>query len=160
MEKTLKEQALEKMLEELNQPHHQAIDTLHNLLCVCDDDEVYQGILKEGKSVEGAYEAMHDYAQKNQEGGSYGMDDKLALQIVKDYLAGTSTTPDVKQPEAPKSTYQPPKNVTGVGVVDKPKPKKAKEDVNMSIFDFMNEEQASEPVSEENDDETEYAEED
>ena len=158
MEKTLKQQALDKMLEEMNQPNHQAIDTLHNLLCVCDDDEVYQGILKEGKSVKGAYEALYAYAKKNQEAWSYGMDDTLALQIVKDYLAGTSATPDVKQPSEPKSTYQPPKNVTGVGVVDKPKPKKAKEDVNMSIFDFMNEEQASEPVSEENDDETEDAE--
>lgn len=145
----LKQRALDKMLEEMNQPHHQAIDTLHNMLCVCDDDEVYQGILKEGKSVKGTYDALYAYARKNQEAGSYGMDDTLALSIIKDYLAGTSITPDVKQPSPPKSTYQPPKSVTGVALVEKPKPKKVKEDVSMSIFDFIDEpKETSEPDDE------------
>ena len=131
----MKELALAKMLEEMNKPHAQALDTLHNLLCVCDDNDVYTGILKDGKSIDGAYEYMREYGRKNQSARSYGMDGTLALQIVKDYLNDTSTTPEVK--EAPKSEYRLPKNVTGVGVVDAPKPKKAKEEVNMSIFDFM-----------------------
>lgn len=140
-----KELALAKMLEETSKPHAKIIDTLHNLLCVCDDEEVYTGLLKEGKTLNGAYLVMLEYARKNQQAGSYGMDDTLALQLVKDYLNETKTTPDVESPknEQKDSSYKLPKNVTGVGVVDAPKPKKAKEakeDVNMNIFDFLGEE--------------------
>lgn len=154
MEKTLKEQALEKMLEELNQPHHQALDTLHLLLVDHGDDEIYAGILKEGKSLTDAYRSMFEYGRKNQAHNSYGMDGTLALSVVRDYLNDTTTTPDVAPPVIEPKPYKMPKNVTGEGVANAPKPKKEepkKNDVNMSIFDFMDDAEESDDENESED---------
>lgn len=146
-----KELAFEKMNQELSLAHHQAIDTLHNLICQDGDEELFQGLLKEEKTLQGAYAFMHEYARKHQTSNSYGMDGTLALSLVRDYLNETETTPDVQPPkiESKASAYKLPKNVTGEGVVDAPKPTKAKspkpkDDVNMSIFDFMDDDDESE----------------
>lgn len=144
-----KELAFEKMNEELSTPHHQALDVLHNLICQAGDEEIFAGLVKDGKNLKGAHQSMYDYAKRNQNQGAYGMDDVLALSIIRDYLNDTKATPNVESPktEQKESSYKLPKNVTGAGVVDAPKPKKtkeAKEDVNMSIFDFMGEEPSDE----------------
>lgn len=47
---TLKEKALEKMLDEMNQAHTGAEDKIHNFLCDQTDDKLFEGILKEGKT--------------------------------------------------------------------------------------------------------------
>ena len=51
----IKEKALVKLLEELNQPHDTALDRVHNWICDQEDEELFQGILKERYSLKCAF---------------------------------------------------------------------------------------------------------
>lgn len=51
----LKEKALAKMLEEMNKEHSPSEDHVHNWLCEQEDDELFQGILKDGYVFEPLY---------------------------------------------------------------------------------------------------------
>lgn len=44
----IKQRALEKMNEEMSKQHTFAVDAIHNWLCVQEDDELFEGICKEG----------------------------------------------------------------------------------------------------------------
>ena len=48
MSTDIKQQALDKMLKEMNQEHSPSEDRIHNWICEQDDDELFQGILKDG----------------------------------------------------------------------------------------------------------------
>lgn len=43
----IKEKALAKLLEELNQPHDNSLDRVHNWICDQEDEELFKGILVE-----------------------------------------------------------------------------------------------------------------
>ena len=47
----IKEKALAKLLEELNKPHDLSLDRIHNWICDQEDEELFQGILKERYSL-------------------------------------------------------------------------------------------------------------
>ena len=51
----IKQRALEKMNEEMNKPHIFAVDAIHNWLCIQEDDELFECICKEWKTIESAY---------------------------------------------------------------------------------------------------------
>lgn len=55
-----------KLLEELSKPHSQDLDLIHNLLCdeLPYDIDLVTGILKEGRSIGGAYQYAYDLAFK------------------------------------------------------------------------------------------------
>lgn len=55
-----------KLLEELSKPHSQDLDLIHNLLCdeLPYDIDLVTGILKEGRSIGGAYKYAYDLAYK------------------------------------------------------------------------------------------------
>ncbi len=55
-----------KLLEELSEPHSPELDLLHNLLCdeLPYDIDLVTGILKEGRSIGGAYKYAYDLAFK------------------------------------------------------------------------------------------------
>lgn len=55
-----------KLLEELSKPHSQDLDLIHNLLCdeLPYDIDLVTGILKEGRSIGGAYKYAYDLAFK------------------------------------------------------------------------------------------------
>ena len=65
-----------KLLEELSEPHSPDIDLIHNLLCdelPCDIDLV-TGILKEGRSIGGAYQYAYDLAFKQYQSMEHKVD--------------------------------------------------------------------------------------
>ena len=51
----IKQRALEKMNEEMNQKHSRSIDAIHNWLCDQEDDELFEKICQEGKTLADAY---------------------------------------------------------------------------------------------------------
>jgi len=53
-----------KLLEELSEPHSPDLDLIHNLLCdeLPYDIDLVTGILKEGRSIGGAYQYAYDLA--------------------------------------------------------------------------------------------------
>ena len=55
-----------KLLEELSEPHSPDLDLIHNLLCdeLPYDIDLVTGILKEGRSIGGAYQHAYDLAFK------------------------------------------------------------------------------------------------
>lgn len=55
-----------KLLEELSEPHSPDLDLIHNLLCdeLPYDIDLVTGILKEGRSIGGAYQYAYDLAFK------------------------------------------------------------------------------------------------
>ena len=55
-----------KLLEELSEPHSLDLDLIHNLLCdeLPYDIDLVTGILKEGRSIGGAYQYAYDLAFK------------------------------------------------------------------------------------------------
>ena len=55
-----------KLLEELSEPHSPDLDLIHNLLCdeLPYDIDLVTGILKEGRSIGGAYQYAFDLAFK------------------------------------------------------------------------------------------------
>ena len=55
-----------KLMEEMSVPHSQDIDSIHNLLCdeMPYDLDLVTGILKEGRSIGGAYKYAYDLAFK------------------------------------------------------------------------------------------------
>ena len=55
-----------KLMEEMSVPHSQDIDSIHNLLCdeMPYDLDLATGILKEGRSIGGAYKYAYDLAYK------------------------------------------------------------------------------------------------
>lgn len=51
MSSDIKQQALDKMLKEMNQEHSPSEDRIHNWICEQDDDELFQGILKDDYTI-------------------------------------------------------------------------------------------------------------
>lgn len=64
----IKNKALEKMLTEMNEKHSDAEDTIHNWLCDQVDDTLFQGILKEGRTIKGAMQYCTTQAAKQKSG--------------------------------------------------------------------------------------------
>jgi len=64
MNEELREKALSKMLTEMNEKHSPAIDRIHNWLCDQDDEELYQGIMKDGKTIHGGFAFAKSKPQK------------------------------------------------------------------------------------------------
>ena len=135
----LKERALEKMNEEMSKPHVGAEDYIHNWLCEQDDEELFECILKEGKTIN---DSLSYLTQKAKEGSknsqSAVMSDAEGFRIIVDYFKGNETkvksygvvsnNPVVEKVEHSQTVHQ----------VIKPKVKKeAKEESQlMSMFDF------------------------
>ena len=60
----IKEKALAKLLEELNQPHDTSLDRVHNWICDQEDEELFKGILKERYSLKCALSHAKEKARK------------------------------------------------------------------------------------------------
>ncbi|RKV62847.1 hypothetical protein D8865_09175 [Streptococcus mitis] len=65
-----------KLLEELSEPHSPDIDLIHNLLCdeLPYDIDLVTGILKEGRSIGGAYQYAYDLAFKQYQSMEHKVD--------------------------------------------------------------------------------------
>ncbi|HAO61563.1 MAG TPA: hypothetical protein DCQ90_06505 [Erysipelotrichaceae bacterium] len=137
---TIKEQALEKMLVEVTQPHDETIDIIHNFLCEQEDDELFAGILVEGKTIKDALNFLVGEAKKQQR---FRITDSEGFKIIKQYFLGTETkvasVGKVSNGPVQSSKQQPDK--PDVKATKNTTKKKSESVSNLSIFDFMDESQ-------------------
>ena len=88
MEESLKSQALAKMLDEMSKDHTPVEDYIHNWLCGQEDEELFAGVLKDGKSINGAVKYMANQARKGISGNMAVTDDATGFGWVRDYFTG------------------------------------------------------------------------
>lgn len=85
----IKEQALNKLLEEVNRSNNDAIDKIHNWISDQNDTELFTGILQKGKNLA---EALSYCASKVKRSGNYGIaTDEAVFSWVKEYFMLSST---------------------------------------------------------------------
>ena len=138
----IKEKALAKLLEELNKPHDLALDRIHNWICDQEDEELFQGILKERYSLTCALKYAKEKARNFAENGVACIDDETVFGWIRDYFISNSQVSNIKQVpvESVKKKAEKPKNPPE-NKADAVKIKKEKGAVEkqMSIFDFLDE---------------------
>ncbi|QDA74609.1 hypothetical protein EOT00_06510 [Listeria seeligeri] len=131
-----KEKALEKMLDEMNGIHSGAEDVIHNWLCDQEEPAIFEGVLKEGRSIKGAVKYCSSRASKHQHEGVAMMDDETVFSWVRKYFISekvpkSSTKATVKTTAEKSKPKQKPKA--------KPKPKsKKKEEKSQEGFEQLN----------------------
>lgn len=86
-----KEKALEKMLEEMQEKHSDAEDSIHNWLCDQNDEKLFDGILQESKSIKQAMFYCIEQAKKIKEGNVAMVVDDTVFEWVRDYFLGNET---------------------------------------------------------------------
>jgi len=93
----IKEKALAKLLEELNKPHDIALDRIHNWICDQEDEELFQGILKERYSLTCALKYAKEKARNFAENGVACIDDETVFGWIRDYLISNSQVSNIEQ---------------------------------------------------------------
>lgn len=123
-----KQQALDKMLKEMNEKHTSAEDAIHNWLCDQDDDELMQGILKEDRTIKGAVKYCASKAHKMKDGNVAMVDDQTVFKWVREYFTKKTVKKQKVNATVATSTSKPKKEN---------KSKKKEEPVQMSLYDFL-----------------------
>ncbi|HHQ0825645.1 TPA: Cas9 inhibitor AcrIIA9 family protein [Listeria innocua] len=83
---SIREQALNKMLTEMNEAHSGAEDVIHNWLCNQVEEAIFEGIMKDDRSISGAVKYCSSRASKHQAEGVAMIDDKTVFSWVKKYF--------------------------------------------------------------------------
>lgn len=84
---TAQEQALEKMLKELETEHDDTVEYIHNWLCKQNDESLFQGILKEDRTIKGAVTYCMGKAKEQAENQTSAMvPDEVAFNWIKEYF--------------------------------------------------------------------------
>lgn len=84
-----KEQALAKMLKEMERNHSETEDRIHNWLCDQQDDTALMvGICEEDKSIAGALKYCKDKARNKAINGCAVIDDDTVFEWVYEYFVG------------------------------------------------------------------------
>lgn len=168
----VREQALEIMNQELSKPHGQGEDMIHNMLCDMDDEELFEGIIKPGKSIADALQYAASKAKEFASRGVAGVTDDFVINYAIEYFKSDKTAVpviasvganQVSKPIEPRRVVsQEPLVMDSVQqAMDLIKSSKSKtkkqnsktEDELMSIFDFgVDVEEPLEVVEEDGDD--------
>ncbi|ECQ6575146.1 hypothetical protein FZ070_07475 [Listeria monocytogenes] len=83
---SIREQALNKMLTEMNEAHSGAEDVIHNWLCTQEGEAVFEGIMKDDRSIKGAVNYCSANASKQQTAGVAMIDDATVFSWVREYF--------------------------------------------------------------------------
>lgn len=83
---SIKEQALSKMLIEMNKKHTDAEDAIHNFLCDQTDEKLFEGIVKEDRTVKDALRYCANKAQKQAVNNSAMITDDEVYKWVIEYF--------------------------------------------------------------------------
>ncbi len=129
---SIREQALNKMLTEMNEAHSGAEDVIHNWLCNQVEEAIFEGIMKDDRSISGAVKYCSSRASKHQAEGVAMIDDKTVFSWVKKYFISE------KVPKSVKATVQ--STVTKsekAKVKAKKKPKKTTMQEGYEQLDFL-----------------------
>lgn len=147
----LKEQALAKMLVEMNEEHSPAVDQIHNWLCNQDDEELLNGVMAEDKTINRAMAYSRDKAQESAKDGVAMIEDATVYGWVKEYFTTPDLAIDKPTPEYTHETVEVPEELrmpAETKATDKPEPagdatepeipvKKVGE--QLDIFDYLGE---------------------
>lgn len=82
----IKQKAIAKMNNEMSQKHSPAVDAIHNFLCDQNDDELFENICKDGKSIADAYAFCINKASKQRDGKCAMISDSVVFGWVVDYF--------------------------------------------------------------------------
>lgn len=135
MEESLKSQALQKMLEEMSKDHTPVEDTIHNWLCGQDDDELFSGILKDGRTINGAVKHIANLARKQVAGNMAVVDDAIVFGWVRDYFIADKVEEPKDLVFEVKTAEEKPAVISKSET--KKKKQKAEEDGQLSLFDNL-----------------------
>lgn len=91
----IKDKALAKMNEEMSQIHSDGEDAIHNWLCDQDDNELFEKVCQDGKSINSAYMYCHNKAADYREGNCAMVSDDIVFGWVVDYFK--SSLQEVKE---------------------------------------------------------------
>ncbi|EGX9999816.1 hypothetical protein JHL50_001150 [Listeria monocytogenes] len=117
---SIKEQALNKMLTEMNGKHSGAEDAVHNWLCTQEEEAIFEGIMKDDRSIKGAVNYCSANASKQQTAGVAMIDDATVFSWVREYFI-SEKVPKSSVKATVKSTATKPEKAK---VKAKKKPKK------------------------------------
>lgn len=139
----IKQKALDKMNQEMSKAHSDTEDYIHNWLCEQEDDELFECILKDGKSISDSLSYLTKKAKEGSKNSqSAVMSDAEGFRIIVEYFKGKETS--VKSygvvSNKPITSTVDQKQVKKVVEKDNAK-KEVKKEVKdasplMSIFDF------------------------
>lgn len=82
----IKQKAIAKMNNEMSKKHSPAVDAIHNFLCDQNDDELFENICKDGKSIADAYAFCINKASKQRDGKCAMISDSVVFGWVVDYF--------------------------------------------------------------------------
>ena len=82
----IKQKAIAKMNNEMSKKHSPAVDVIHNFLCDQNDDELFENICKDGKSIADAYAFCINKASKQRDGKCAMISDSVVFGWVVDYF--------------------------------------------------------------------------
>lgn len=82
----IKDKALAKMNEEMNQIHSDGVDAIHNWLCEQEDDGIFEKICQDGKTIKAALEYCVNNAYKSKENNCAMIADSVVFGWVVDYF--------------------------------------------------------------------------
>ncbi len=82
----IKQKAIAKMNNEMSQKHSPAVDVIHNFLCDQNDDELFENICKDGKSIADAYAFCINKASKQRDGKCAMISDSVVFGWGVDYF--------------------------------------------------------------------------
>lgn len=97
----IKQRALEKMNAEMSQKHSRSIDSIHNWLCEQEDDELFEKICQEGKTIADAYRYCHNKSSEYRDGDCAMVSNEIVFGWVVDYFK--SELQDVKSSNIERS---------------------------------------------------------
>ena len=138
----IKQKALEKMNAEMSQKHSRSIDAIHNWLCEQEDDELFEKICQEGKTIADAYRYCHNKSSEYRDGDCAMVSNEIVFGWVVDYFKSelqdvksydiepycdTDDKQHVEKQEEPKTTTR---------ISQKVKPKEKSDFERISLFEL------------------------
>lgn len=131
----IKQKALEKMLNEMNNKHSGAEDVIHNWLSDQDDEKLFEDILKKDRSIKGAMQYCVSQASKQQSGNAAMVDDQTVFSWVNTYFV-SDKVPEIDTTFSAKVT--PVKKTPKKKIEKKPVLKKSNaEGEQLSLLDML-----------------------
>lgn len=112
---TVREDALAKMLTEMEKKHSPQEDLVHNWLCEQNDDLLFAGILHPEKSIAGAMKECQEKAKKQAANGVAMIQDATVWGWVYRYFTGQKWKAEAKTSKEPAKPRKK-KPVESVGV--------------------------------------------
>lgn len=126
----LKILASEKMLLEMNKKHTEVEDIIHNWICDQEDDLLFEGVLKEDRSIKGAVSYCMSQASRRKTGQMAMADSDTVFRWVKKYFTADKVSKQFVQ--GSMSTSSKPKTPP-----KQPKSIKQEEDNQIDLFEGM-----------------------